>query len=45
VQARHIEVYVNEFTRDLGQEGYAAVDALLARAQAAGLVPAIPALR
>ena len=29
---QHIELYVNEFTRDLGDDGMAAVDALLARA-------------
>jgi 1,4-dihydroxy-6-naphthoate synthase len=29
---RHIELYVNEFTRDLGDDGMAAVTALLARA-------------
>jgi 1,4-dihydroxy-6-naphthoate synthase len=29
---QHIELYVNEFTRDLGDAGMAAVDALLARA-------------
>ena len=29
---RHIELYVNEFTVDLGDDGLAAVDALLARA-------------
>jgi 1,4-dihydroxy-6-naphthoate synthase len=29
---RHIELYVNEFTLDLGDDGLAAVDALLARA-------------
>ena len=29
VQHRHIELYVNEFTRDLGDEGYAAIEALL----------------
>jgi len=45
VQRRHIELYVNEFTRDLGEEGYAAADALLRRAHAAGLVPPAPALR
>ena len=39
VQQRHIALYVNEFTRDLGDEGYAAVEALLMRAAAAGLVP------
>jgi 1,4-dihydroxy-6-naphthoate synthase len=45
VQQRHIALYVNEFTRELGDEGYAAVEALLSRAAAAGLVPAVdPAL-
>ena len=29
---RHIDLYVNEFTVDLGDDGMAAVDALLARA-------------
>jgi 1,4-dihydroxy-6-naphthoate synthase len=43
VQRRHIGLYVNEFTRDLGDEGYAAVDGLLGRAAAAGLVPPLPA--
>ncbi|HUR13948.1 MAG TPA: 1,4-dihydroxy-6-naphthoate synthase [Mycobacteriales bacterium] len=36
---QHIELYVNEFTRSLGDDGYAAVEALLARAAAEGLVP------
>jgi len=45
VQAQHIGLYVNEFTRDLGEEGYAAVSALLDRAHALGLTPASPALR
>ncbi|MCW2692885.1 MAG: 1,4-dihydroxy-6-naphthoate synthase [Mycobacterium sp.] len=40
VTRQHIELYVNEFTHDLGEEGYAAVEELLGRAQAAGLVPA-----
>jgi 1,4-dihydroxy-6-naphthoate synthase len=44
VQQRHIALYVNEFTRDLGDEGFAAVDVLLGRAHAAGLTPAAPAL-
>lgn len=39
VQRRHVELYVNSFTDDLGAEGYAAVNALLARAGEAGLVP------
>jgi 1,4-dihydroxy-6-naphthoate synthase len=42
---RHIALYVNEFTADLGDEGYAAVDALLGRAAAAGFTPPLPALR
>ena len=41
--AAHIALYVNEFTRDLGDEGRAAVRTLLDRAAAAGLVPAVPA--
>ena len=45
VQRRHVELYVNEFTRDLGEQGYAAADALLQRAHRAGLVPAAPPLR
>ena len=45
VQAQHIALYVNEFTRDLGDEGYAAVTALLDRAHAAGLTPISPRLR
>ena len=45
VQARHIELYVNDFTRDLGAEGYAAAETLLGRAHAAGLTPSAPALR
>jgi 1,4-dihydroxy-6-naphthoate synthase len=39
VQARHISLYVNDFSLDLGEEGYAAIDGLLGRAAAAGLVP------
>jgi 1,4-dihydroxy-6-naphthoate synthase len=45
VQRQHIDLYVNEFTRDLGDEGYAAAAALLDRAFAAGLTPAAPTLR
>ena len=36
---RHIALYVNEFTADLGEAGFAAVEALLDRAADAGLVP------
>jgi len=35
----HIDLYVNDFTRDLGEEGLAAADALLRHAADAGLVP------
>jgi 1,4-dihydroxy-6-naphthoate synthase len=41
VQARHIALYVNEFSVDLGEEGYAAIEALLNRAASAGLVPSV----
>ena len=41
VARRHIELYVNEFTLDLGEEGYAAADALLGRSAAAGVTPAV----
>ena len=39
VCAAHIGLYVNDFSLDLGDEGKAAVTALLDRASAAGLVP------
>jgi 1,4-dihydroxy-6-naphthoate synthase len=39
VQQRHIDLYVNEFTRGLGDEGREAVTALLALAREAELVP------
>jgi 1,4-dihydroxy-6-naphthoate synthase len=45
VQRQHIALYVNEFSRDVGDEGYAAITKLLGRAHAAGLVPEIPPLR
>ncbi|MFI7358588.1 1,4-dihydroxy-6-naphthoate synthase [Streptomyces avidinii] len=41
VADQHIGLYVNEFTADLGDSGYAAVRGLLTRAAAEGLVPAI----
>ncbi len=41
VVQQHIGLYVNEFTLDLGADGYAAADALLGRAAAAGLTPAV----
>jgi 1,4-dihydroxy-6-naphthoate synthase len=45
VQQQHIALYVNDFTRELGEDGYAAISGLLDRAYAAGLTPASPPLR
>ncbi|MEW1723689.1 1,4-dihydroxy-6-naphthoate synthase [Streptomyces sp. NPDC093109] len=39
VADQHIGLYVNEFTANLGPDGYAAVRGLLTRAAAEGLVP------
>lgn len=39
VAKAHIGLYVNSFTKDLGEDGYAAIEALLGRAAACGLVP------
>ena len=39
VQQQHIALYVNEFSRELGTAGYAAIRELLDRAHRAGLVP------
>jgi 1,4-dihydroxy-6-naphthoate synthase len=39
VTAAHIALYVNEFTADVGEAGREAIDTLLGRAAAAGLVP------
>ncbi|NJP67023.1 1,4-dihydroxy-6-naphthoate synthase [Streptomyces spiramenti] len=41
VADQHIALYVNEFTADLGEEGFAAVRELLDRAAAEGLVPPV----
>lgn len=41
VAAAHIDLYVNAYTGNLGEDGYAAIAALLSRAAQAGLVPAI----
>ncbi|HEX4017392.1 MAG TPA: 1,4-dihydroxy-6-naphthoate synthase [Frankiaceae bacterium] len=38
---QHIALYVNSFTADLGDEGYAAISGLLDRAAAAGLTGAL----
>ena len=40
VRRQHIELYVNDFSRDLGGQGKRAVQALLQRARDRGLVPA-----
>lgn len=42
VTSAHIDLYVNKFTAELGEDGYAAVRALLHRAASEGLVPPIP---
>jgi 1,4-dihydroxy-6-naphthoate synthase len=39
VVQQHIDLYVNEFTLELGKDGLAAADALLQRAATAGLTP------
>ena len=37
--AAHIDLYVNDFSLDLGDEGVRAVKTLLTRAEARGLIP------
>jgi 1,4-dihydroxy-6-naphthoate synthase len=44
VVRQHIDLYVNEFTLDLGPDGHAAADALLGRSAAAGITPAVRTL-
>ena len=39
VMRRHIELYVNEYSRDLGPPGIAAIEDLFARAETRGLIP------
>ncbi|MFY0543808.1 1,4-dihydroxy-6-naphthoate synthase [Brevibacillus sp. H7] len=41
VAKAHIDLYVNEFSANLGEEGYAAITALLGRASEEGLVPKV----
>jgi 1,4-dihydroxy-6-naphthoate synthase len=36
---KHIDLYVNEFSDDVGDEGIAAVRELFKRAHAAGILP------
>jgi 1,4-dihydroxy-6-naphthoate synthase len=39
VMFQHIHLYVNEYTRDLGSRGRAAVQLLFDRAREKGLIP------
>jgi 1,4-dihydroxy-6-naphthoate synthase len=39
VMYRHIDLYVNEYSVDLGAEGRRAVEVLFAKAAATGIVP------
>lgn len=39
VARSHIDLYVNEFTKDLGVDGYKAIRELLLRAADEGIVP------
>lgn len=39
VMRKHISLYVNEFSDDVGEQGIAAVTELFARAHAAGIIP------
>jgi 1,4-dihydroxy-6-naphthoate synthase len=42
VMRKHINLYVNEYTNDLGSEGEKSIQTLFEKAHAAGLIPAIP---
>lgn len=42
VMRQHIDLYVNEYTTDLGNEGRNAIGTLFSQAEKAGLIPAIP---
>ena len=43
VMYRHIDLYVNEYSVDLGPEGRRAVELLFEKARAAGVIPAVRA--
>jgi 1,4-dihydroxy-6-naphthoate synthase len=43
VMYRHIELYVNEYSVDLGSEGRRAIEILFDRARAAGIIPGVEA--
>lgn len=45
VAQSHIDLYVNDFTANLGDSGYAAIEALLGRAAQEGLVPSFDLAR
>ena len=40
VMQSHIQLYVNDFSKDIGEEGTAAIDELMRRGERAGLFPA-----
>jgi 1,4-dihydroxy-6-naphthoate synthase len=40
VMYRHIDLYVNDYSIDLGPEGRRAVELLFSRARTAGVIPA-----
>ena len=43
VLQRHIDLYVNEYTRDLGEEGVESIQYLLRQAEKLGMMPILPA--
>jgi 1,4-dihydroxy-6-naphthoate synthase len=42
VMYKHIDLYVNEYSVDLGQEGRRAVELLFDKAAATGIIPTPP---
>jgi len=42
VMYKHIDLYVNRYSVDLGIEGRRAIELMFARAQGVGIVPALP---
>lgn len=43
VMYKHIDLYVNNYSIDLGEEGRKAINILFEKAEATGLIPAVPA--
>ena len=41
VMYKHIDLYVNEFTKDLGKDGRTAIKVLYKKASAVGVLPEI----